>query len=1071
MADDSGKQNENYRKALESAEKLVKAQESLNDRSKQTREIWGGMMSTLFNLSEADFFDKVPKTTKDLAESAEQMERIRESVGHAGKELNEGFEARISSIKDKLKNMSMLSMEIQFSDEDIKKFHEYNSKEVGDLTEMEKKKMDEMNDFYKDIIKEQETLNDLMEKEYGAEWQNIIDNHSEFLVGKFKEAAVQGDIAKFVREQGDDARSLLASLEGHSSELADQVNSYNHLVKDSDELINNLKKSNKEIFTMEKVINKVADRFAKKLVDSVIAFDQALSTAQRNTGIMVKENSAAMRDLTVQTSAFGMSAEDTVNMMGDLGDELRTTDFGVLSQAAGDFAAIQAATGVSSKEITTIAGELMRAGVSSSEIKEQIEATVHASKMLGVNSKRVIQQMEKNIDKMRRFGFTGGIESLREMAVEAERLRINVDDIFDVAKRARNIEGAMEMAAELQLAGGSFAAINPMDLLSAARKGPKEMQNILKQMGKDIGHFNKETGAFEFDPVDVDRLQIVADSTGMSLDSLQKMIQKNAEDAQKFELFPSSMFDVPEADKNMLAEMTKIGEGGQLEIKGEFGDLAKEAGIEDISMITPDQLKKLKDLQAKRQQSLEEQAAANASLKEAFSGLINAFMHIFTVFEPAIKFLSKWLGKFAQTLGELPGWGKNLIAAGGIFLLASTKMGGVLGLFQKTVGMFTGGVKSMAKNLGSKLMGKGGGGGLGGMLSKGEKGAMDKAGKMKGGGGIASFARSLKDGSKEMAKISMKGILKFAGAMAIIGTVLVGFAAAMAAFGGDASLGQLVTMGASLIILGGSMILFSKLSSAIDMKNLVKFSLAMALVGAGLMLFGIAATMLTDVDLLKVLASIGILTLVIIGLALLGALMSGPQILALLIGIGILILVSAGLLVFAAALLVAGIAFEKLAGIDWTGFSAMGPALLSVIPGLLGFSLAALAFLNPLTLFGFLIMTAVLGTFAAVMIPLSFAMEKGADGFERLAEGINTLKEATADLDFDKLEELAELSSGLAGASVMANIASSLGNLTKSMSGGGRGGGGSTVVKHEVTLKLNGRDLQKFIIDDTDLQS
>ncbi len=33
---------------------------------------------------------------------------------------------------------------------------------------------------------------------------------------------------------------------------------------------------------------------------------------------------------------------------------------------------------------------------------------------------------------------------------------MNVDEIFDVAKRARNIEGAMEMASELQLAGGSF---------------------------------------------------------------------------------------------------------------------------------------------------------------------------------------------------------------------------------------------------------------------------------------------------------------------------------------------------------------------------------------------------------------------------------------------------------------------------------------------------------------------------------------------------------------------------------------------------------------------------------------
>jgi len=161
-----------------------------------------------------------------------------------------------------------------------------------------------------------------------------------------------------------------------------------------------------------------------------------------------------------------------------------------------------------------------------------------------------------------------------------------------------------------------------------------------------------------------------------------------------------------------------------------------------------------------------------------------------------------------------------------------------------------------------------------------------------------------------------------------------------------------------------------------------------------------------------------------------------------------------------------------MAGINWSGFAEMGPALMSVIPGLLGFSVAAMSFLNPLTLLGFITMTATLGTFAAIMIPLADALAKGADGFDRFAEGVNSLKEATADLDFEKLEKLSELSQGLAGASVMANIASSLSDMVKGSGGSGSsGGGGSQTVKHEVTLKLNGRDLQRFIIEDTDLQS
>jgi len=1077
MADDFSKQNKNYQEALKAAEKLVQTHESMEKSSQKVNEVLGSISSSLLGLSESVFFKKIPKSNEDLAESARQIQQIKDKVGTAGDALNQGFDKRLESIKKKFKGLenTSLSMNVKFNEEDVKKFHEYNRGQLTDLSADEKIRMKEISEFNKELLKNQEDINELMVEEYGKEWDSIIDGHSDFLVGKFKEAAVQGDIAKFVKEEGQDARDLLMSLEGHTSELSKQVQSYDQLTKNSKELIGNLKNSNKEVFTMRKAIEEIGDRFAKKIIGTLMKFDQALSTAQKNTGVMFKENSVQMSHLTSETAAFGMSIEDTTAMMGDLGDELRTTDFGVLSQAAKDFAAIQLATGVSSKEITTIAGELMRAGVSSGDMSEAIQNTVKDSKMLGVNSKRVIQQMEKNIDKMRKFGFTGGIESLRKMAVEAERLRINVDSIFNVAERARSIEGAMEMAAELQLAGGSFAAINPMDLLSAARKGPKEMQNILKTMGKDIGSFNKK-GEFIIDPVDSDRLRMVAESTGMAYEDLSNMIQKTADDARKMEKFQGGSFmSFSDEDKAFVTEMTKIGEGGTLKVKTESKDLLKDAGIDDITMITPDQLKKLKDLREKQAGDLKSQAAANASFQEAMTGLANSFMHMFTMFEPAIILLSEAIGSIAQFIGELPDWGKNSIVAGSLFLLAVTKMGGMIGLFQKTVGLFTGGIKDMAKNVVSKVMGSKGGGAkdmASKVLSNDESGAMDKANKVKSGGGIAGFVKSLKQASKEAAKISMKGVLKFASSMAIIGSVLVGFGAAMAAFGGEASMDQLITMGASLVLLGGSMILFSKLAGAIDIKNLVKFSLAMALVGGGLLLFGMAADTLTNVDLVKVLASIGLLTLVIVGLALLGAMMTGPQILGLLVGVGILVSVSAGLLLFASSLLVAGIAFDKMAGINWSGFAEMGPALMSVIPGLLGFSVAAMSFLNPLTLLGFITMTATLGTFAAIMIPLADALAKGADGFDRFAEGVNSLKEATADLDFEKLEKLSELSQGLAGASVMANIASSLSDMVKGSGGSGSsGGGGSQTVKHEVTLKLNGRDLQRFIIEDTDLQS
>jgi hypothetical protein len=161
------------------------------------------------------------------------------------------------------------------------------------------------------------------------------------------------------------------------------------------------------------------------------------------------------------------------------------------------------------------------------------------------------------------MGFQGGEESLKKMALQAEHFGQNIDEIFDMSKKARNIEGAMDMASQLQLAGGSFANINPMDLLSAARKGPQELQKILGQMGGDIGKFDKETGEMAFDAVDYDRLQMVADATGMSVDSLQKQITTMNQDAQKTQLIPPGLFDSLKEDEKAFL-LNNVGKDGKM---------------------------------------------------------------------------------------------------------------------------------------------------------------------------------------------------------------------------------------------------------------------------------------------------------------------------------------------------------------------------------------------------------------------------------------------------------------------------------------------------------------------------
>jgi hypothetical protein len=688
---------------------------------------------------------------------------------------------------------------------------------------------------------------------------------------------------------------------------------------------------------------------------------------------------------------------------------------------------------------------------------------------------------------------------------------MNVDEIFDVASKARSIEGAMDMASQLQLAGGSFAAINPMDLLSAARKGPEELQKILTTMGDDIGSF-AEDGTFSFDAIDVDRLQIVADATGQSMDSIQKMIQKNAEDNKKMDFLPDMQLeevmgpDGKPLDQDMMNNMLL----DSVDVNGKAleGGMLDEMGIASLEDLTADQAQQLIQKKMDDTKTLEEQAKANQSFQESIEAFKNTIMNMFTLFQPVLDVLTS----FIQGIMGMPGPLKYVAAALLAFVAAAPMLGKSLD-----------GFKAMASG-GKSLMGK-----LG--IGKGKEmaqsaapevpgagaSATDSAPQGKGETGLERLAKGLKAMGTDFGTV-MKGVL----ATALAGPALLMLLPGMPTLllmAGVGALGKLIEQG------------FSSLGAGISMlgkaKGIMKGALMMVLIGASLIPFAFALGLFTEVNW----GAVGMAVLMLLGTVVtligLGMLLSTPAGLFLLIGalglvaVGIALMAfGASLMVFAGAatamqgmefgwlgdlgwnlllaapgLLLGGLALmlaapalmlgslglmgiavaaTTVSAVDWTAFAKMGDALLGVVPGLIGFGFAGLMFLNPILLLGMLMMIGTLSGLAAVMAPLGELLPAAADGLDRMAEGLERLMSATSSLDLEKLEMLRNLSwsmaigaigGGLMGDSIN-KIAEALTKLSKAGEGGSGKGG---TQKIQIDLKLNGRDLQSIIVDDTSI--
>lgn len=1124
--DDNIKKAKAYKDSLDAINKTIESQNKLIGALAGEMGIAYTSFQTQTKKTQEDRLKEI-KLINDATKSVKSQKDALASTINSTLNLNEAFvSAKKSSevFSSIISSIDLSNLSTQFSGiEDVQNRINELQKRKGELNKEELDEFSKLKKINDSFIQETNKFNKKNKKDFeiwlesNKEIDDLlnsmpfdsISDKMEF-IGKLREGDLSA-MEQALAVSGDDLAS-----KGEMLKMLEQIkSSQGQLNELQAEASNEMKTQTNLAKNLWSLIENNSQDAFQGIWSSMKETNQAFKDAQKDFGLMFGGDGASYKDmanLSREAAKFGVSTEEALQMMGNLGEELRTTDTKYLAGATEHFLAIQKATGISAEEVGTIAGEMMRSGKSAEDFKDFTQDALNISKQYGVNSKKVLGSIAKNMEKMRHMGFTGGEESLAKMTAQAERLRMNVDEIFDVAQKARSIEGAMDMASELQLAGGSFANINPMDLLSAARKGPAELQKILTQMGGDIGSWNKETGEFQFDPVDVDRLQIVADATGQSLDSIQKMIQKNAEDNKKTDLLGLDAA-IPDETKNFLTDMTTL-DGGKIEVSDELKDLASSNGIE---IANADDLKKLSQADTEklikaREKSLEEQAKANQSFEDSITAFKQSVSSFFIMLQPLIDGLTS----VVQFLTKSP------VMTG--FIAAVIGLTAILPKLISGFGFFKESAFSMSDTF-KKIKEKGVGSSIKDMFSRNVK---DSAKNMEGvneksSSGIGGFVKGLVSMSKEALNIDLKGITRLSVSLGI----LIAPIGILGFLFSSVPPSSLLAFGGVMIELSIALAIMSKFLGNIDITNVSKGALSMIIMGAALIPFAYALTQIGSIDW----GVIGMMVVGIIALAGITALLASfaPLMLA---GAGVLAAASVGLLIFGAAimvfatasqmmqgmkfdwlgslgenlldaapgLLLGGLALltaapalmigalamipmmgvlEKASSIDWNSFGAMSSALYTISGAILAFGAATMAGGIMSTIGGLLGgggPLSMLETLATLAIEAAAPLMMMSEAINSLSDGLEKLSAASASLDMEKLDMLRELAWSMAigavGGGIMGDsidkIAEALMKLTKSGEGGGGGGG---TKKIEINLKLNGRDIQRVIVDDTSIVS
>ena len=318
--------------------------------------------------------------------------------------------------------------------------------------------------------------------------------------------------------------------------------------------------------------------------------------------------------------SIGEVQKQYVDLSSVFGTNISTSD-----EQMAELAATAKVTGVSAKDL---ASSFRGVGVNLSGVADKMMLVTKVAKESGGIVRDVADKVVKNIGQMNMYNFDGGIKGLAKMSAQASKLGIDMGSIFKLTEKVFNPEGAIETAAALQRLGVQTSALtDPLKLMDLSANDPTELQNQIVKMSKDFVSFNKNLGEFQIMPGEKRRLREIADALGMSSDELAKMSLNAANLDYKMKQIKFAPGTSKE-DREMIASMAQINKQGTAEVKvkqlDKDGKWTGEYIMKDVTKLTTDEIKGLKESQELQGKSMEAIAVDQLSELQAIDAKLSA---------------------------------------------------------------------------------------------------------------------------------------------------------------------------------------------------------------------------------------------------------------------------------------------------------------------------------------------------------------------------------------------------------------------------------------------------------------
>ena len=258
--------------------------------------------------------------------------------------------------------------------------------------------------------------------------------------------------------------------------------------------------------------------------------------------------------------------------------------------------AFQQATNISAETLGKLVEGFATIGVGTTEALSTLSEMRKQANAFGLNTGQFMETVASNVKLMNSFNFRDGVEGFTRMVARSQSLRINMADVKSLAADLLNPEKAVELAASMQMLGGSVAGLSdPFQLMNMAQNDMEGLQNAIIDTAAASVTFNEETGSFNLSATEMRRLRAQAQALGMDYEELANTAVKAR---QKQEAMGQLRFtNLSEKEQEFLSNIGQF-EGGELKFKIPGQDELKSA-----SELTKDEITKLVKLSEAKDKS------------------------------------------------------------------------------------------------------------------------------------------------------------------------------------------------------------------------------------------------------------------------------------------------------------------------------------------------------------------------------------------------------------------------------------------------------------------------------------